>query len=84
MPHKLYDCCDSNTCTCGRGDRHGITRDLSEERRKRELRLEILASFSIEELENELKTKKGSETRKKNEELEARLKTLKSVLEDLK
>lgn len=47
MPHKLYDCCDSNTCTCGRSERHGVTdygsilRDAEEDReekRKREER----------------------------------------------
>lgn len=29
MPHKLYDCCDRNTCICGRGERHGISGNLS-------------------------------------------------------
>lgn len=23
MPHKIYECCDSNSCSCGRRDREG-------------------------------------------------------------
>ena len=75
MPHKIYMCCDSNTCTCGEWEKtfggkperkksnleEFSDEDLQNEleKRKEALKIKIWRSERIRELEEELKILKG-------------------------
>ena len=76
MPHKLYDCCDSNTCTCGRGERHGI----SDDRTFYKAADTKLKDLTDDQLEYELKLRKNKKTLEEIARLETRLAELKGKL----
>lgn len=76
MPHKIYMCCDSNNCTCGRGDKlYG--RDRTESIPVEETKLKDL---TLEQIEYYVKTQKTKKTQERIGELEAEIARLKREL----
>ncbi len=67
MPHKIYQCCDSNNCTCGSWDKqYGTSQYIEPD----------LARYSLNELKNEVKNREDKEKANK-------IKALKKEIERL-
>lgn len=75
MPHKLYQCCDRNSCDCGKWEKTFSSNYNTEKKEKKDF-----SNFSTKELENEVKKRKNKEIHEKIDSLRKELEDLESKL----
>ncbi len=77
MPHKIYQCCDANTCTCGNWEKvFSSNYDRAEENKTYLEKQQLLKQFSLEELKVEINNRKYEVKAKKIKKLKEELKKL--------
>lgn len=90
MPHKLYTCCDRNTCECGEGERFSYSENA---RTNKKINIEDLTDLQLQkEIDKRLKLKQIKlqnnqinepilqEIKRLEKHLEIKIKELKSKL----
>ena len=78
MPHKIYMCCDRNSCNCGQYEKtFGHSSKIEKTYDAQETKLKDLTD---DQLEYELKLRKNKKTLEEIAALEKRLKDLKDNL----
>lgn len=77
MPHKLYMCCDSNNCTCGRSEKlygNNSMNDWQDKLQAKENQIDKqLENISTDDLQSALRRRVETEIQTKLKEYELKL-----------